>query len=75
MRRLTTQEHLERLRTARADYDRARETLFRFIAEALAEHARLPKGAARQLGPSAIGRAAGFTREYIAKIRDGRTET
>jgi hypothetical protein len=71
MVRMQPEEHLERIARARADYDRARSRLFRFIAEALAEHERLPRGTARRLGPSAIGRAAGFTREYIAKIRDG----
>ena len=63
-------DHLDRISKARADYDRSRARLFRYISEALAEHDRLPKGAARRLGPSAIARAAGFTREYIAKIRD-----
>lgn len=63
---------LDRMRKHRAEYDRARAALFQDIADALALHKRLPKGTARRYGPSAIGRASGFTREYIAKIRDGK---
>jgi hypothetical protein len=64
-------ERLALIRKARADYDRARERLFRQISEALADGAQLPETEKRRLGPSAIGKAADFTREYIAKIRDG----
>ena len=70
-------ERLERIRQARARWDRlrgpadrARAELFREIEEAFADAERLPKGEKRKLGPSAIGYAAKFTREYIAKLRD-----
>lgn len=65
-------ERLERIRKARGEYDRARSRLFREIGEALTEGSALPDGDKRKLGPSAIARAANFTREYISKIRDGR---
>lgn len=65
-------ERLERIRRARTKYDRARTDLFHEIAEGLAEGEALPEHDRRKLGPSAIGRAANFTREYISKIRDGR---
>jgi hypothetical protein len=68
---MTPDERLAQIARARADYDRARERLFRNISEALSESASLPEGEKRKLGPSAIARAASFTREYIAKIRDG----
>jgi hypothetical protein len=71
---VTPEDRLAQIRRDRADYDRARERLFRHIAEALAEGAELPEDRKRELGPSAIGRAASFTREYISKIRDGRHE-
>jgi len=66
-------ERLERIRRARGEYDRARARLFREIGEGLTEADALPDDEKRRLGPSAIGRAANFTREYIAKIRDGKT--
>lgn len=68
---MTPDERLAQIAKTRAEYDRVRERLFRQINEALAEGAALPEGQTRKLGPSAIGRAASFTREYIAKIRDG----
>jgi hypothetical protein len=78
---MTPDERLEQIRKARADMDRAqtrtdgaRERLHAEIAEALAEATRLPDDQKRKLGPSAIGRAANFTREYITKIRDGKTK-
>jgi len=64
-------ERLERIRRARSRYDRARADLFHEITEGLTEAAALPEDEKRKLGPSAIGRAANFTREYISKIRDG----
>lgn len=64
-------ERLERIRRARSRYDRARADLFQEITEGLAEGEALPEKEKRLLGPSAIGRAASFTREYISKIRDG----
>ena len=67
-------ERLEQIRKDRADFDRARERLHRHIGEALEEAAALPEADKRKLGPSAIGRAANFTREYISKIRDGRAK-
>jgi hypothetical protein len=68
-------ERLKRISTARAEYDRARTALFREISDALAESEALPEEQKRKLGPSAIGRAARFTREYIAKIRDGSADS
>jgi len=56
----------------RADADRAHARLMTQISKGLAEWAALPEGQKRKLGPSAIGRAAGFTREYITQIRDGK---
>ena len=67
-------DRLEQLRKDRADYDRARERLFRHIGEALADAEALSGDRKRELGPSAIARATSFTREYIAKIRDGRAD-
>jgi hypothetical protein len=67
-------ERLDRIRKARGRYDRARIDMFSEIREALTEADALPDGDKRKLGPSAIGRAANFTREYISKIRDGRAK-
>jgi len=67
-------ERLERIRRARGEYDRARTKLFREINEGLDEAEALPEDQKRKLGPSAIGRAANFTREYISKIRDDRIQ-
>jgi hypothetical protein len=64
-------ERLERIRRARARLDRARAALYAEIREGLAEGALLPRGEQRKLGPVAIGKAADFSREYIAQIRDG----
>ena len=69
------EERLERIRKARGEYDRARTRLFREINDGLAEGEALPEKEKRKLGPSAIGRAAGFTREYVSKIRDGQDGT
>jgi hypothetical protein len=57
---------------ADADADAAHRELMTRIGKALDEAEALPEGERRKLGPSAIGRAANFTREYISKIRDGR---
>jgi hypothetical protein len=65
------EERLERIRSARREYDRARSRLFREIIGALIDGDALPEKEKRKLGPSAIGRASGFTREYVSKIRDG----
>jgi hypothetical protein len=56
-------DYSQRLKRARAAYDRARSALFAEIKEALEA----------EDGPtvSQIARDADFTREYIAKIRDG----
>lgn len=67
-------DRLERIRQARAVYDRARARLFREIREGLAEGSALPEDQQRKLGPSVISRASGFTREYIAKIRNGKAD-
>lgn len=67
-------ERLERIRQARAGYDRARAKLFREIRDGLADGEALPEAQRRKLGPSVISRASGFTREYIAKIRDGKAD-
>ncbi|MDR3082115.1 MAG: hypothetical protein LBV60_14525 [Streptomyces sp.] len=55
-------DHSQRIQKARASYDKARTALFRAIQEALAD----------DVGPSQIARDSGFTREYVAKIRDGK---
>lgn len=52
---------LEALIEARAHYDNARATLMSAI------HAALVAG----WGPSAVSHASRFSREYIARIRDG----
>lgn len=62
---MTEEETLARIRKARARLDRARSDLFAEIRVALEEGTR----------PSEIARAAEFSREYIAKIRDGRTKS
>jgi len=69
------EDRLERIRKARTEYDRARTRLFREIKEGLTEGDALPEDRKRELGPSAISYASSFTREYIAKIRDGKTKT
>jgi len=55
-------DHEAAIAKARADYDRARTKLFAAIRAALADG----------VGPSAIARPSKFTREYVAKIRDGK---
>lgn len=55
-------DHEKEIAQARATYDRARARLLAAIRAALADG----------VGPSAIARPSKFTREYIAKIRDGR---
>jgi hypothetical protein len=67
-------ERLERIRLARTAYDRARAKLFSEIRDGLKEGDALPDDRKRKLGPSVISRASGFTREYIAKIRDGKAD-
>ncbi|WP_228567100.1 hypothetical protein [Nocardia sp. SYP-A9097] len=57
-----TTGHGPALRAKRAAYDLARAKLFAEISAALADGE----------GPSSIARESGFTREYIAKIRDGK---
>lgn len=71
---LPLDEHplLTQIRQTRAEYDRARDDLFAEIRAGLVDAEQLPEGEKRRLGPSAIGRAAGFTREYIAIIRGKR---
>lgn len=54
-------DHDKAIRQARTAYDEARAALFVAIRAALDEG----------VGPSAIARPSKFTREYIAKIRDG----
>jgi len=75
MAAMNPEDRLERIRKARAEYDRARTRLFREIKEGLAEGEALPEDRKRELGPSAISHASSFTREYIAKVRDGKTKT
>jgi len=58
-------ETLTRIRRARARLDRARSDLYAEIRTALSEGHT----------PSEIARAAEFSREYVAKIRDGRTKS
>ncbi|GAB2683249.1 hypothetical protein [Nocardia goodfellowii] len=55
-------KHRDAVRAAREAYDKARAELFSAIRAAL-EHG---------VGISAIARDADFSREYIAKIRDGK---
>jgi hypothetical protein len=71
---MTPDERLAQIAKTRAEYDRVRERLFRQIKEGLADGEQLPEKERRKLGPSAIGRAANFTREYIAHIRDGKKQ-
>lgn len=73
---MTPAERLAAVARARADYDtaqaeaeRQRGRLMAQIGKALDEGAGLPPARRRELGPSAIGRAAKFTREYVAQIR------
>lgn len=70
---------LTEISDARRDYDRvqakadrAHEQLMLQVRKALDEAKALPVARKRELGPSAIGRAAKFTREYISQIRDGK---
>jgi hypothetical protein len=58
----TPEDHDKAIRQARAAYDEARSTLFAAIRAALTDG----------VGPSRIARHSDFTREYIAKIRDGK---
>jgi len=55
-------DHDQAIAQARATYDKARVRLFTAIRAALADG----------VGPSQIARHSKFTREYIAKIRDGK---
>ncbi|MFD0366346.1 hypothetical protein ACFQZZ_33355 [Nocardia sp. GCM10030253] len=55
-------DHSAAIRAAREKYDEARAGLFAEIRAALQD----------DVGPSAIARDSGFTREYVAKIRDGK---
>lgn len=72
---MTPAERLALIAKARAEYDRAHDRLFRQIDAGLDEWAELPQERKRELGPSAIGRAAKFTREYISQLRDARKGT
>ncbi|MFC0602247.1 hypothetical protein [Streptomyces palmae] len=59
---MTTKDELSQaVENARRDYDEARSKLFKAIKLAL-------DGG---VGPSELSRRSKFTREYIAKIRDG----
>ncbi len=55
-------QHREAVREAKAAYDKARTAFFTAIKQALTAG----------IGPSDLARDSGFTREYIAKIRDGK---
>lgn len=55
-------DHEKAIAAARSKYDRARGDLFAAIRAALEDG----------VGPSAIARPSKFTREYVAKIRDGK---
>ena len=55
-------EEIPELRALRDEYDRARKNLF----------AGIRKHLAAGRGPSEIGRSVDWSREYIAKIRDGK---
>jgi len=76
---VTPAERLTLISKARAEYDRAqagferaRTRLMTQVGKALDEADVLPPDRKRELGPSAIGRAAGFTREYISQLREAR---
>jgi hypothetical protein len=69
---MTPAERLALIAKARTEYDRAHGRLFRQIGDALDDAEALPPERKRELGPSAIGRAAKFTREYISQLRDAR---
>ena len=55
-------DHGQSIQQARTRYEDSRAALFAAIRAALADG----------VGPSQIARDSGFTREYIAKIRDGK---
>ncbi|CAM5327273.1 hypothetical protein [Streptomyces griseus] len=55
-------DHDAEITRLRAAYDEARARLFAGIQAALDD----------KVGPSQIARSSKFTREYIAKIRDGK---
>ncbi|WP_433527742.1 hypothetical protein ACQPZ2_44185 (plasmid) [Nocardia pseudovaccinii] len=55
-------DHAAAIRAARQAYDQARATLFTAIRAALGDG----------VGPNAIARESQFSREYIARIRDGK---
>ena len=67
-------ERLDRIHKARLRLDRAKAALFAEIREGLAEGEQLPKTEKRRLGVVAVSHAAGFSREYVAQIRDGKTK-
>jgi hypothetical protein len=76
---VTPKERLAQITKTRAEWeplqqeaDRVRQRLMSQIGKALDEQDALPDERKRELGPSAIGRAAGFTREYIAQVRAAR---
>ena len=58
-------EEIPELRELRDAYDRARANLFAGI------HKHLKEGR----GPSEIARSVDWSREYIAKIRDGKVQS
>lgn len=60
------------IRKTRSEYDYARACFIAEIYAAFDDAERLPPERKRELGPSAIGRAASFTREYVAQLRDTR---
>ena len=65
-------ERLALVAKARSEYDRARERLMTQVRKAIDEGDALPEDRKRELGPSALGRASGFTREYVSQLRDAR---
>jgi hypothetical protein len=71
---MTPAERLALIAKARTEYDRARSRLMSQVHAALDEADELPPDRRRELGPSAIGRAAKFTREYISQLRDARND-
>lgn len=58
-------------RESKARYEEDREELFDAILDGLDAEAT---DGTPLYGPSAVGRFAGFTREYIARIRDGKVK-
>ncbi|MGW5142705.1 hypothetical protein ACWEPH_26910 [Nocardia beijingensis] len=60
-----------RIEKARAAYDQAADA-YESARKALFDE--ILTGLEEGMGPSAVGRHSGFTREYVARIRDGKVK-